>query len=348
MKTGKYLINAMLDFIRNFGRILPALLFILVSGAIIFLSTCKKDEDDGDKAYKNMDDDSTTAIDLTIPRIEIGQGRAMTVTVFLSVTDQEGNPFRDFNEYNFNIKQVCDGNTDTAVVASITFTQAQAQGYSTAAALVMDYSGSMSGTNKKNMEKAAKQFMYLKEAQDYCEIIKFDDQYEITLPFSNDLTSLLAAIDSDYGGGSTAFYDATFAGIEDADDFVTTNFNQVPSVLAFTDGKENASTLADLPFCITMSQQKQVPVFTIGYGHVDSLDLQQLASGSGGRYFYTPDSDGLTALYSLISGQLQNLYVVTWEYDNTGCEKLWVIVTATYTCGNGTFTAKTEKYVFTD
>ncbi len=329
-------------------RILPALLIILVAGAIMLLSTCKKDEDNSDKAFKNMNDDSTTAIDVTIPRIEIGQGRAMTITVFLSVTDQNGNPFKEFNQYNFNIKQVCDGYTDTAVIASITFTKAQAEGYNTAAAMVMDYSGSMSGTNKKNMEKAAKQFVYLKEDQDYCEIIKFDEVYEVTLSFSNQIDLLLAAIDSDYGGGSTAFYDATFAGIQDAANFVTTNFGLIPSVLAFTDGKENSSTLADLPFCITMSLKEQVPVFTIGYGNVDSLDLQQLAGETGGRYFYTPDSEGLTALYTLISGQLQNLYMLTWEYDNPACEKVWVYVTATYTCANGTFTAKNEKYVFTE
>ncbi|MCK9400915.1 MAG: VWA domain-containing protein [Bacteroidales bacterium] len=328
-------------------RILPALPVILVAGAIMLLSTCKKDEDNSDKAFKSMNDDSTTAIDVTIPRIELGLGRSTTITVFLSVTDQNGNPFKEFNQYNFNIKQVCDGYTDTAVIASITFTKAQAEGYNTAAAMTMDYSGSMGGANKKNMEKAAKQFVYLKEDQDYCEIIKFDESYEVTLPFSTDIDLLLAAIDSDYGGGSTAFYDATFKGIQDAADFVLSNFGLIPSVLAFTDGKENSSTLADLPFCITMSQKEQVPVFTIGYGNVDSLDLQQLAEETGGRYFYTPDSEGLTALYSLISGQLENLYMLTWEYDNPACEKVWVLVTATYTCANGTFTAKNEKYVFT-
>ena len=340
--------NKKSNALAGFRKILPALMFILAAAAILLLSTCKKDEDNSDKAFKNMSDDSTTAIDVTIPRIEIGQGRATTITVFLSVTDQDGNPFKEFNQYNFNIKQVCDGFTDTAVIASITFTKAQAEGYQTAAAMTMDYSSSMSGTNKKNMEKAAKQFVYLKESQDYCEIIKFDDVYEVTLPFSADLDLLLAAIDSDYGGGSTAFYDATFKGIQDAADYVATNFGLVPSVLAFTDGKENASELADLPFCITMSLKEQVPVFTIGYGNVDSLALEQLAVETGGRYLYTPDSEGLTALYSLISGQLQNLYMLTWEYDNPACEKVWVIVTATYTCATGTYTAKTEKYVFTE
>ncbi len=95
-----------------------------------------------------------------------------------------------------------------------------------------------------------------------------------------------------------------------------------------------------------MSLKEQVPVFTIGYGNVDSLALQQLAAETGGRYFYTPDSEGLTALYSLISGQLESLYMLTWEYDNPACEKVWVIVTATYTCAGGTFTAKTREVCF--
>lgn len=322
-------------------------LLMIITGTLLLFPTCKDDEETpGGKPYSNMNDDSTTAIDLTIPRIEWGTSRAATITVFLSITDQNGNPFKEFNEYNFSIKQVCDGRTDTAMIASITFTKAQAEGYNTAAAMVMDYSSSMGGTDKKNMEKACKQFMYLKEAQDYCEIIKFDDQVTIIQAFTNDMNTLLTAIDEDYGGGSTAFYDATFTGMQEAKGFVASHFGLIPSVLAFTDGKENASELADLPFCITMAQRDQIPVFTIGYGNVDSVALEQLGVASGGRYFYTPDSEGLVTLYSLISGQLQNLYMLTWDYDDPTCEDVLVVVHATYTCANGIFTAKTEKHLF--
>jgi Ca-activated chloride channel family protein len=333
----------------NWKKLLPFFILIGIAGCMMLMSTCKKDSDNSNsgQAYSNMNDDSTTAIDVSIPRIEIGSGRATKITIFLSVTDQNGNPFKEFNQYNFNIKQVCDGQTDTTVIASITFTKADVEGYKIASSMVMDYSGSMGGAAKKNMEKAAKQFVYLKEDQDYCEIIKFDDIYQVIQPFTNDVNILLTAIDQGYGGGATAFYDATFAGTTDAADFLTSHSGMLPSVLAFTDGQDNESQLADLPFCITMANKDQVPVYAIGYRNsVDSVSLRSLAEQTGGRYYFTPNSEDLSRLYSLISGQLKNLYMLTWDYDNPTCQKVWVYVVATYTCATGTYTAKTEKYFF--
>jgi hypothetical protein len=353
----RFILNykAMKIITESFLHVLPrlktvqVLLCIGVGGLLILFATCKKESEETNTKipYSNMNDDTTTAIEVSIPRIQISAKKSTTITIFLSVTDQNGNPFKDFNLYNFNIKQVCDGQTDTAVIASITFTRADVEGYTTGSVMTMDYSGSMGGSAKRNMEKAAKQFVYLKNEQDYCEIIKFDGVYEVVQPFTTDTGLLIQAIDLNYGGGSTAFYDATFAAISDASDFIGSHSGVLPSVLAFTDGKDNDSQLADLSYCIAIALQKQVPVYTIGYREsVDSLSLMALAEQTGGRYYFTPDSEELLKLYSLISGQLKNLYMLTWSYDNPTCQKVWVFVVATYTCATGTYTAKTEKYFF--
>jgi VWFA-related protein len=326
-----------------------AILCLALAGNIILLDTCKKksEEEPSRAPYSNMRDDTTTAIDVAIPRIVLSATKSNTITIFLSVTDQNGNPFRDFNQYNFSIKQVCDGKTDTALIASITFTRADLEGYDMATAMVMDYSGSMAGKAKKDMEKAAKQFVRLKKTQDYCEILKFDDIIQVTQPFTMDTTSLMVAIDSNYGGGATAFYDATHAGITDAALFMISHFGILPAVVAFTDGQDNKSQSADLLSCIAKANSEQLPVYTVGYRNsVDSASLKVLAEQTGGRYYFTPDSEELSAFYSRISGQLKNEYMLSWPFDDPSCQKVWVFVTAKYTCANGTFTAKTEKYFF--
>lgn len=330
-------------------KLFPVILIIALAGGLILLDTCKKksEEEPSRKPYSNMNDDSTQAIDISIPRIQLTTIKSTTITIFLSVTDQNGNPFRDFNQYNFTVKQVCDGTTDTALIASITFSRADLEGYNFASGLVMDYSGSMGGKAKRDMEKAAKQFIRLKKDQDYCEIIKFDDDIHVFQHFTVDTVALMAAIDSAFGGGETAFYDATYAGISDAATFMNSHYGILPAVIAFTDGLDNHSTTADLLSCIAAANYEQLPVYTIGYRpSVDSVSLRTLAEQTGGRYYFTPDSEELIKFYTRISGQMESEYMLSWQFDDPSCQKVWVIVTATYTCANGTFTAKTEKYFF--
>jgi Ca-activated chloride channel homolog len=325
------------------------LLLIILAPALFLLDGCKKksDEPSSPTPYSNMNDNTTTAIQVSIPRIQLSKTKSTMITIFLSVTDQDGNPFHDFNQYNFTVKQVCDGTKDTAVIASITFTRADLEGYDIASGLVMDYSGSMAGKAKKDMEKAAKQFIRLKKNTDYAEIIKFDDEIHVFQPYTQDTTALVYAIDSAYGGGATAFYDATDAGITDAAAFSHANYGFLPSVIAFTDGQDNKSKTADLLSCIARANSEQLPVYTIGYRNsVDSASLISLATQSGGRYFFTPDSEELSEIFTRISGQLKSEYMLSWPFDDPTCQKVWVFVTATYTCANGTFTAKTERYFF--
>lgn len=329
--------------------LLPVILPITMAGCLLLLSTCKKhsEEENTLKAYSNMNDDSTRAIHVSIPRIESAKTKSATITIFLSVTDQNGNPFTDFNQYNFNVRQVCDGTIDTTLIASITFTRADAEGYDVASAMTMDFSGSMAGLATKNMQKAAKEFVRLKNEQDVCEIIKFDDQIEVTQQFTSDTLSLMTAIDQKYGGGLTAFYDATYAATTDASAYLELHSQMFPVIITFTDGQDNMSKIADLLSCIALANNKQIPVYTIGYRNsVDSVSLKTLSDQTGGVYYFTPDSETLSKFYSQISRQLKNEYMLSWVYDNPACQKVWVFVTATYTCATGTYTAKAEKYFF--
>jgi hypothetical protein len=335
------------SFISGSNLKLLALVLFILAGFLILSEGCQKDDDKPKKkAYSNMRDDSTTAIQVSIPRIELGPGRSTLINVFLSVTDQDGNPFTEFTKYNFKITEVCEGETDTTLVASITFNKIDVEGYNIAAAMTMDYSGSMETWDIENMEIAARQFVRMKEDIDYCEIIKFSDYYDVVQSFTSDTALLIQAIDSYYYSGYTAFCDAVYTGINDAAYFIQSQTTYVPAVLGFTDGWDNNSYTADYYTCVQTSIDKQVPVYTIGYGDADSVNLKYLAENTGGRYFYTPNSSDLVNLYDLISGQLKNLYKVTWEYDNPGCMKVWVYVTASYTCANGTFIAQANKYFY--
>ena len=329
-------------------------LFLLIAIALSFsivVTSCSKDDDDDDdngstptgQPYANMNDNTTTDVQLTIPRIEVDPARASNVKLFLSVTDQEGNPLQDFNQFNFLIKQTCTGSTDSVVVASVTFGTLNQQGGDIASSITMDYSGSMTAYDITNMENAVRFFIRNKQPMDQMEVIKFASDVEQMVDFTNDTTDLINAVNTSASIGIyTSFFDAVYMGLEDAHNFSMTNSNFLPAVLGFTDGYDNDSgqTLNDV---VAASDNYQIPVYTLGFGDADVTTLENLANQTGGRYFYSPDSGELQEIYNLISGQLKNLYVANWVFSLTNCTEGVISVQVTYTCANGTFTSYAIK-----
>jgi uncharacterized protein YegL len=315
---------------------------------LMVLPGCKKDkEDEITGPYSNMNDMTTTSIKLTIPRIETSLQRSTLIRLFLSVTDQDGNPLRNFNVYNFEITEVCSGDTDTTLVGSLTINELNDEASYLAAALTMDYSGSMGAEDVMNMEDAVKTFMEKKQQNDYMEVIKFGSKVQVVSPFTDNLDSLNYAVDSiPYNGsGSTAFCDAVNRGLVDGDEFYQTHPDYFPTVLGFTDGHDNLSHIS-LDKLIDSAKTKQIPVYTIGFGDANTNKMTKLADQTGGRYYYTPDAEELSKLYSLISGQLKNLYIAEWTYDNPACDTVLVTVKVSYTCANGDFVSFARKEFF--
>lgn len=324
----------------------PMYVMVVVASLIVILfSNCKKNnKDELKKSYSNMDDKTTTSIKLTIPRIELSSLKSTDIKLYLSVTDQDGNPLKHFNQYNFEIKQVCTGETDTTLIGSISLTELNEEGSNIAVSSTLDYSGSMSDSDKDNMEQAVKSFVNLKENDDYMEIIKFASEINVVAEFTNNTDVLINAVDNIpyQGGESTAFYDAVNRGIVDGDQFFELHQEYLPAVLGFTDGGDNESQLT-INNIINEAQIKQVPVYTIGFGDPNTSDMNLLADKTGGRYYYTPDANEVAEIYSLISGQLKNLYLVEWSYDNPGCDEVTVVVKSSYSCANGDFVSFATK-----
>jgi len=327
---------------------ISVLFFILLSTSVIFTG-CKKEkkEEAPTGPYTNLNDYSTTSLQLNLLRMELSQFRSTDIKLYLSVTDQEGNPLTEFNEYNFEIKEVCTGETDTTLVGTLHLSKPDPQNTKNiAAALTLDYSGSMGDDDISQMEEAVKTFVGFKEPDDYMEIIKFGTEITVTAPFTNDKDVLFNAIDNiPYDGDrATAFYDAVNTGLNDGVALYENHSgNILPVVLGFTDGKDNRSHI-NRNKLVLQAQQKQVPIYTIGYGSEAEYTLTYIANETGGRYYSTPNIEELANLYSMISGQLKKLYVVEWQYDNPNCDEVTVVVKVTYTCGNGTLVAFATKH----
>lgn len=287
----------------------------------------------GEEAYSDESDFNTTAVQTNIVQVETGASSPDWVKIYMVVTDQEGNPLQNFTVGNFAVMEFQTDSIDVDA-GEITFDVfGGTAGGTIVTPLTMDYSGSMSAENITDMETACSTFVVMMQSQDRAEIIKFSDYVGVVQAFTSDKNLLIAAIkDSIWPSGLTALYDAVFQGIEDA-----CPETGLRAVLAFTDGWENASThtLAD---CIAEALSCGLGVYTVGLGSPDSVSLDSLARATGGRYYHAPTSQELADLYSLISGQLQNSYTLKWNIQSPS-GTVFIIVTTTYTCGNGTFTS---------
>ena len=320
--------------------------FLLMFTVIIsmVMVSCKKDDDDDDNntptsaAYSNTNDTTTTGVKVAIPKIDITQSGADQMQLFLSVTNQDGVAMQSFNEYNFQVFIKVEGSVDSSLLSFIAFSTYNQSGGNIAAAMMLDYSGSMSGTDITNMENATISFVNMKSALDQAEIIKFAADVQVMVPFTTNKTDLIDAVNTQASvGGLTSFYDAIIQGLTDAH---TVTGNYLPAILAFTDGGDNDSqyTYDD---CVNMANQYQIPIYTIGFGSVNESAMKGLANETGGFYLYNPDSQGLANLYTLLNGQLQNLYLANFAYTWVGT--ITIIVKVSYTCGNGTFFAFAYK-----
>lgn len=282
------------------------LIFAAVMISVLFITSCSKDE----PTVK------VNGIDVTIPRIILKDGK---ITMFISVTDLEGNAISDLSKANIMIESIKDG--QTTKISGFNLYSNPSVATPIAAAMALDYSGSMYFDTAfvPAMEAAVKTFIGLKGLTDQLEVIKFDDVVYVVQPFTTDTLLLYAAVDSVMQlQGATAFYQACLQGLTDADTTVGISTTILPAMIGFTDGVNNVQPL-DPDTVISLALQLQVPVYTLGFGGTatympDTITLKHIADTTGGRYYWTPDPADLQQLYQYVNGQLTGAVVVGFPW----------------------------------
>lgn len=157
--------------------------------------------------------------------------------------------------------------------------------------IVIDSSGSMSGTSLANVKTAARLLVDLAEI-DHATIgvIKFSSTATVVMPLtfvdSEDVkNNIKAAIDTISATGQTAIGTAAQLALDGLVSYGAEDTNRI--VYLLTDG-ENNSGIPPLSV-IPGYQAASIPLFTFGYGSsVNHAELQQMASETGGFYYFSP------------------------------------------------------------
>jgi Mg-chelatase subunit ChlD len=175
--------------------------------------------------------------------------------------------------------------------------------------LIIDRSGSMSGSAIADARNSAKLFVDYMRDDDYAGVVSFASSvsynYHLT-PLTADIKiAIKNAIDGISAGGMTAMGAGLRYGLNDLASLGDPTHSW--AMVLLSDGYHNTG---EHPYTVLPDiQALDIRVFTIGLGpNVDKALLEHIATETDGEYYYAATSDQLREIYELIVGR-----VVGWQ-----------------------------------
>lgn len=240
------------------------------------------------------------------------------VTVFATVKDSAGSSLTNLSKSDFTLTETRLGTSSTQAIDSFSQPTEDIAG-NIATSIVIDQSGSMdTGSRMQNAIQGGKEFVQQFEPGDQGLLVAFDGVVNIPQRWTETQSDLTDAIDALSPGGSTALYDAAKKGIEEAATRTDRPSIGRSAIVVLSDGGDNASSASETEVIDTANQQN-IPIYTIGLGStVDAATLEQLATKTGGEYYYSAGGSDLADIYNEISDSITSEYEITYiTNDNT-------------------------------
>jgi Ca-activated chloride channel family protein len=251
---------------------------------------------------------------VTVQVVQVDKARFPEVDVYVSVTDADGRPVKDFRPEDFSLEE------DGQPVSLTHVSRAGEQGPVTAV-LVIDKSGSMNHANKMRAAREATiAFVQLMRPGDVTGVIAFNTQVTTIQPLTDDKESLIEAIEGIEAVDDTAMYDA----LHEASAMLEPVSGR-KAIIVVTDGMSN-SDQRTREETLTLVGEQGISIYTIGlgdpsqgtetYAGIDEPTLKAIAEESGGIYTFAPNPEDLRSLYELLSLRIQNEYKLSYRSPN--------------------------------
>ena len=255
------------------------------------------------------------------------------------------------DQVEFDADSASNDSTYTITIVSVTFVSPSAD--KIAVGLLLDSSGSMSSNDPLNLRVSSSKTFIKKLLGDksthMASVADFSagsgDEYYFRLlqEYVNvsDTVNLFAGLDSVTEAGLTPLYTAVHRDLDHTDSVVSAS-QYSRALLALTDGIDNDSYAEDtLGAVISVSQQKDIPVYVVGLGTgVNEIDLQRLANETSGVYAHASSADALDRIFTAMGLGLSQGYTTTvGSFDPIPPSGTIVYVTVIITSGGQSATA---------
>jgi VWFA-related protein len=245
-----------------------------------------------------------------IPTVRV---RSDEVNVVFTVVDKDGNFVRNLKQDQFRI---VDNNRPPRQVMNF----AAQTNLPLQVGLLIDASNSI--RDRFQFEKdSASEFLYgiIRPKSDRAFVMAFDEKWDVTQDFTNDLDKLRNGVKAIRAGGGTALWDAIYFACRDKlmKEPATTAVRR--AIVVVSDGEDNQSHVYR-DEAIDMAQRAEVIVYAISTTLVETHtkgndNLKALAEATGGRVFLSTKLDDVVAAFAGIQEELRSQYSVSYRPD---------------------------------
>ncbi len=173
----------------------------------------------------------------------------------------------------------------------------------------IDTSGSMAGGTLTSVQQSVTTLIQSLAAQDSAAVVGFADKVTIAQPLTSDKAALTSAVAALKVGGNTALYDA----VAQSSAIASQSGASRRAIILLTDGEDYGGvSAATRDSSLSAVATGGTLVYVIGVGaQVDQPYLQEVADRSGGKFFASPDAEGVAAVYASLEQLLRSQIVVT-------------------------------------
>jgi len=176
--------------------------------------------------------------------------------------------------------------------------------------LVLDTSGSMKDSIRF-LQEAVLNFVYKLEEVDTAMVVSFNESVKGSAEFTGDLDRLERFVDGLQAWGGTSLYEAIHYSLNRIRDAPGRK-----AVIVFSDGADTTSAMRDRDV-VDYARAVEATVYCIGFrgagpGGSPRGFLKKIASETGGQFFSPGNIGDLIKVFSAISDELKNHYLLAY------------------------------------
>lgn len=172
--------------------------------------------------------------------------------------------------------------------------------------LVVDRSGSMSGTPMEDTRRAVTSFIKTIDGTISVGLVAFTDQAQLIEDVTENKKRVQQGIASLQAGGGTNIY----SGLKLAEQTLDTRVGR-RVVILLSDGEDGNAGMIDE--VLDEMARKNIYVYTIGFGGADTEYLSYIARKCSGKFIQADSSSMLREIYSSIGEYMTNDYVIEFK-----------------------------------
>lgn len=184
-------------------------------------------------------------------------------------------------------------------------------------ALTLDTSGSM-GPSVEFLKEAATYFTGKLDTTDQALVVQFNESVKSSAEFTNDIDRMDSFINGIQVWGGTALYDAILYSLDRLRDRPGRK-----ALILLSDGDDNGASSSDKKQVTAIARSLEVSIYAVGIKGFDTPRgfLKNLATDTGGAYYFPNKVGELIEVFEAIAKDLKNNYIIAYspkrEADNT-------------------------------